>query len=539
MNPFNKYINNLKTKLPAYNPQNSFTRSNLPQRNSRQRYGTYSNPKNNIAGYSSFNQLKSSLIPTAGATSTNTPLIKPATDTTDTTNIINTLPNSGQQYVGNISNTTQNAYDAVTGARTNYGASQGLPNMLGGKQINETTSNIIQTPKKESAYIEYLKSMFNPEQTKISLQKAEADYKRLTDIQNRKEAKELEARRLYEETLDRSGGLLSGAQQAARGVERSSNQELADLALQESAAARSAGVSQGAYSQLLDLGKELYGEEQPIEIGGVLYSKEPDGTYQALTQGEVPSISDQYGTGSIGEYNFAKANGYTGSFSQYQNEDANRKMSIAKAGVGGMGLTPSQINTTVNSVAGAFDNEPIVKAYNTVQEGFQTINSIGVNTKSPADDIAFIYAFAKIMDPNSVVREGEYNTIQKYAQTWANNFGFKAQRIFSNTNFLTASAKQKMLNALKPKVDTITKQYENLNSEYQRQIQDAYAGRPRKITNYAAGNIPQNTPQADPNWLTNYNYDADIQAAQQAIESGADPEAVRQRLLQKYQDVDL
>lgn len=211
------------------------------------------------------------------------------------------------------------------------------------------------------------------------------------------------------------------------------------------------------------------------------------------------SISDEFGTGSIGEYNFAKSQGYTGSFTQYQNEDANRKARAAGGGSGG--LTPNQINSTVNGIAGSFDNEPIVKAYNTTQEGYQTIQSIGVSTKSPADDIAFIYAFAKIMDPNSVVREGEYNTIQKYAQTWANNFGFSAQRVFSNTNFLTPGAKQKMLNALKPKIDTIEKQYNNVYGEYQRQINDAYSGKPRQITNYQVpvqnqtiAPIPTDTP---------------------------------------------
>lgn len=195
-------------------------------------------------------------------------------------------------------------------------------------------------------------------------------------------------------------------------------------------------------------------------------------------------------SGSIQEYEYAKSQGYGGSFIDYQNEDANRKRSIASAGVGGMGFTPAQINSTVNGIAGAFDNEPIVKNYNTVQEGYKTIENIGVNTSSPTDDIAFIYAFAKIMDPNSVVREGEYNTIQKYAQTWADNFGFKAQRLYSNTNFLSPDAKQKMLNTLKPKVDTITNQYNNLQSEYQRQVNDAYQGKPRQITNYSAS-----TPQ--------------------------------------------
>ena len=149
------------------------------------------------------------------------------------------------------------------------------------------------------------------------------------------------------------------------------------------------------------------------------------------------------------------------------------------------GLTDAQINTTVNQIAGAFDNEPIVKAYNTTQEGYQTVQKIGVNTKSPADDIAFIYAFAKIMDPNSVVREGEYNTIQRYAQSWADTFGFTAKRIFSNTNFLTADAKQKMLNALKPKVETLEAQYNQVRTEYQRQMDDARAGVPRTITDYS------------------------------------------------------
>lgn len=163
----------------------------------------------------------------------------------------------------------------------------------------------------------------------------------------------------------------------------------------------------------------------------------------------------------------------------------------------GNGLSASQINTTVNQIAGAFDNEPIVKNYNTALEGYNTVSSIGTQTKSPADDIAFIYAFAKIMDPNSVVREGEYNTIQRYAQTWADTFGFSVKRIFSNTNFLTPDAKQKMLSALEPKINTLANQYQSLQSEYQRQIDDAYAGKPRQITNYQTGNTPGTSSNFD------------------------------------------
>ena len=68
---------------------------------------------------------------------------------------------------------------------------------------------------------------------------------------------------------------------------------------------------------------------------------------------------------------------------------------------------------------------------------FEFMRSMDVNTQNPADDIGFIYAFAKIMDPESVVRENEYITVQRYAQSWADNFNFSAQRIFTNTKFLS------------------------------------------------------------------------------------------------------
>jgi hypothetical protein len=51
-----------------------------------------------------------------------------------------------------------------------------------------------------------------------------------------------------------------------------------------------------------------------------------------------------------------------------------------------------------------------------------------------------------------------------------------------------------MLNALTPKVNTITDQYNNIRSEYQRQIDDAYAGKPRSIQSYA---VNTTTPNGD------------------------------------------
>ena len=155
------------------------------------------------------------------------------------------LPPAGQQFVQNLApDDVSNKYNTATET-----------------PVTPTTP-IIQP---ESPYKKYLDSMTS-------------DAERVVDIQNQSEAKELEARRLYEETLDKPGGYVSGAREAAGLVSRRSNAELADLALRESAAARTAGLSRGAYEQAVS-------ENQPIEVGGVLYQKQTDGSYKAVAGG--------------------------------------------------------------------------------------------------------------------------------------------------------------------------------------------------------------------------------------------------------------
>jgi hypothetical protein len=120
-----------------------------------------------------------------------------------------------------------------------------------------TTSVSGGTTAPSNPYKQYLQSLFGGDSYKSAFEKYGTDSERLAGIQSEGEAKELEARRLYEETLNRPGGLLSGAQQAAAVQSRLSNQELADLALRESAAARTAGASQNYLQTLLSAGKDL------------------------------------------------------------------------------------------------------------------------------------------------------------------------------------------------------------------------------------------------------------------------------------------
>lgn len=210
-------------------------------------------------------------------------------------------------------------------------------------------------------------------------------------------------------------------------------------------------------------------------------------TFKQITAPQ-PKLPD-----SAKEYEYAKANGYKGSYTDYQNEDANRKRSIARAGaaVYANGLSNQEL-TQVQKIAGQFDNEPIVKNYNIIAEGKAFVDSISNNTQNPADQQGLIYAFAKAMDPNSVVREGEYATVQKYAQSWAQSFGFNAARIFSNSPFLSPDAIANMKATINAKYNASKNQYDNVYSEYGRRV-NQITGKPggtEFITNYAAANTP-------------------------------------------------
>jgi hypothetical protein len=108
-----------------------------------------------------------------------------------------------------------------------------------------------------------------------------------------------------------------------------------------------------------------------------------------------------------------------------------------------------------------------------------------------------IYAFAKAMDPDSVVREGEYATVQKYAQSWLENFGFNAARVVSNQEFLTPEAIKNMQSVIQQKYASVATQYSNVFSEYSRRI-DATAGQQGKgnemLTDYSKAYTLQSDP---------------------------------------------
>jgi hypothetical protein len=124
-------------------------------------------------------------------------------------------------------------------------------------------------------------------------------------------------------------------------------------------------------------------------------------------------------------------------------------------------LTP-QDRTDVRSITSKFEAQPIVKRFATIAEGKAFIDSLVNGKPTSSNDIGILYAYAKAMDPESVVRESEYETVQKYAQSWASTFGFKVERIAENSEFLTQEARDNMAATVKSKYEASKQAYTNV-----------------------------------------------------------------------------
>lgn len=137
---------------------------------------------------------------------------------------------------------------------------------------------------------------------------------------------------------------------------------------------------------------------------------------------------------------------------------------------------PSAIQTKVQGVAGQFDGEQAVKNYQAIAETVDAVKNAGV---TPIDDIQRIYGVAKVFDPSSAVKEGEYDTVQEYATALLQRVGLKANRVFNNDGFLTPEARQFINDALDNRMASSEKAYKN--------IYDSYGERINKVTGRTDG----------------------------------------------------
>ena len=128
--------------------------------------------------------------------------------------------------------------------------------------------------------------------------------------------------------------------------------------------------------------------------------------------------------------------------------------------------------TAVRWQVWAFKSEPTVTNFNQIQEGYLLTQSLDNKTTNPTDDQALIYSLAKVLDPGSVVREGEYATVQKYAQSWVDAYGKWVTQAVNGTGFLSEQARKNIKSTIESKYKTSKKTYDNLSNQYIQGIND-------------------------------------------------------------------
>lgn len=136
---------------------------------------------------------------------------------------------------------------------------------------------------------------------------------------------------------------------------------------------------------------------------------------------------------------------------------------------------PKDLRVDVRAIRSDYQTDPTIRNFQAIQEGKNYLDSIDVKNATSTDDEAIIYAFAKIMDANSAVREGEYLTVQKYAQALAEKFGLDTVRLLKNEKFLTDEAVTNMIKTANSRYKASERSYKDLRDSYIEKI-DATGG---------------------------------------------------------------
>lgn len=126
---------------------------------------------------------------------------------------------------------------------------------------------------------------------------------------------------------------------------------------------------------------------------------------------------------------------------------------------------PVSIQGKIVSIANSFGDKPNVKKYIEAVDSVNIVNGIDPKSKNPADHQQIVYAFAKALDPDSAVKEGEYETIKKYAQSTLSKYGKEITNAISGIGFLSETAINNIkttmnntLNSRKPVYDNTVKE---------------------------------------------------------------------------------
>lgn len=202
------------------------------------------------------------------------------------------------------------------------------------------------------------------------------------------------------------------------------------------------------------------GEPLTKEVNGALLQYDTNsGTWKQVYNSPVKNNLPA----SAQEYEYAVGQGYKGSFTDYQNEDANRKAQVAKITAGG--LNSVQLSAALKladdyeKASGDYSKQ--VGAYNRMVASAQD--------PSPAGDLSLIFNYMKVLDPGSTVREGEFATAAN-----SGTIGDKIANIYNKVasgERLTTQQRTDFLNQSKKLYTSASKQQKQINETFSQRAQ--------------------------------------------------------------------
>jgi len=156
------------------------------------------------------------------------------------------------------------------------------------------------------------------------------------------------------------------------------------------------------------------------------------------------------------------------------------------------GLNANQAATTEDRMYGEYVRD--VKDHRTVLTAHKNLNAVA-SKGDAASDMAFIFQYMKMLDPNSVVREGEFATAQQ-----ATGVPDRILNMYNRAragNFLNAQQRSEMLGAAGRLADTSGKTMDQYTTNYGRRAMSRGLD-PNQVTNWAFGDLQERSAPKQP-----------------------------------------
>jgi hypothetical protein len=176
---------------------------------------------------------------------------------------------------------------------------------------------------------------------------------------------------------------------------------------------------------------------------------------------------------------------------RYQQSDDRPRVTV------NTGAADARTNARIDRLSAAFSAHPLVKEYNEVQAQQAIIQRVVNGGWSGPGDMAAVFAFMKALDPNSVVRETEYDNAAKSGNIFA---GWAAKfngALNPSGGFLSDQVRKDFLKTIDSRMSVKGGQYQNLRKQMVARVDRIKAGAPETgdeaIIDYSTG---VETPEA-------------------------------------------